>query len=561
MKLSGSPLYGTSTEAYGCLQPNRWQQYFNCFELKTCMRQKDDDEFAKILNTIRFINIDQNNTIENVSDVELEAINFLRSRDIQEDHPDYPHGCLHIFPVNSEVRLHNLKRMKNIPKTFEIKPNDSVMDVSGSFKVSDQKEAKEDNGLPDSLLVGIGARVMITRNQDVEDKIVNGSLGSIIGLDFFKSNNIVKTIWVQLDDSKAGIIKRLSLDAELKKKYPKAIPIKREEAYLNVARGNSSFKRSQFPLKLAYAATIHKYQGRSLDQIVIGGFKNSFWKGGMFYTALTRARTSKGVFLPGFDPKCIKCNIKGKLEIERIRLQSLVKYKHPRLTFFKKYPLSDWTYISLQNITSLNSHADDILSDPIMRMSDIICLTETSLTSLTRKCLQKFFEYSIFDKMRENVSQNEKGKSGGVAIFVRKSSGNINNILSIPMQDMDDMEIIKCTLEFNHKVFALSLLYKDHQMPISVFKEKLKTVFDDELGKVSMIMGDFNRDMLKFNDLQTISKSYNYVPLVSTPTTIHQSLLDQIFIRPKNGLEFKLEVLPSYFSIHHLVVLCIKKTK
>ena len=93
-------------------------------------------------------------------------------------------------------------------------------------------------------------------------------------------------------------------------------------------------KRKQFPLSLAWAATIHKYQGQSVDVLAIGGYEGKFWPGSMFYTALSRCRRAGGVFLPGFRPTCIKANRGGLKEIESIRNESMISLSHKRLDFF-----------------------------------------------------------------------------------------------------------------------------------------------------------------------------------------------------------------------------------
>jgi ATP-dependent exoDNAse (exonuclease V) alpha subunit len=164
-----------------------------------------------------------------------------------------------------------------VPNNIKIKAKDSVMDETGSFKITSVKKIKFDEGLPHELKVGISAQVMLTRNQNVQDGIVNGMLGHVTG--FTKNEKKeVDIIWVQPDDKNAGKVKRKELKREFQINFPSSIPIKRVEANLEVAK-TSSFKRRQFPLKLCYAATIHKYQGRSLDVVVISGFKERFWTG------------------------------------------------------------------------------------------------------------------------------------------------------------------------------------------------------------------------------------------------------------------------------------------
>ena len=76
--------------------------------------------------------------------------------------------------------------------------------------------------------------------------------------------------------------------------------------------------RQQFPLILAYAVTIHKCQGLSLDSAIIDLSQNIF-SPGMASVALSRVRTLDGVHLTSFDPKCIMVSSESLLEINRLR--------------------------------------------------------------------------------------------------------------------------------------------------------------------------------------------------------------------------------------------------
>ena len=276
MELWGKPLFQNVGDTYGQFRPNHWKTNFRCFELTQSMRQKEED-FAKTVKTVRYMTIKNQDDLNNLTEEEKEALAFLRSRDIQQSHPDYPHTALHLFPTNEEVNKHNAAMIKTISNVNKITARESVMDETGSFKITSVKKAKDDQGLPAELEVGIGAQVMVTRNQNVEDGIVNGMLGTVTG--FTNSENQqVNIIWVKPDDKKAGMMKRRELKREFQSKFPGAIPIKRVEANIVVAT-NSTYKRCQFPLKLCFAATIHKYQGRSMDVLVMGGFKGKGWKG------------------------------------------------------------------------------------------------------------------------------------------------------------------------------------------------------------------------------------------------------------------------------------------
>ena len=68
-------------------------------------------------------------------------------------------------------------------------------------------------------------------------------------------------------------------------------------------------QRKQIPLKLAWAITIHKSQGASLDYAFVDIGKNIF-EYGQTYVALSRIRTLEGLFLIAFDRNKIKSHPK-----------------------------------------------------------------------------------------------------------------------------------------------------------------------------------------------------------------------------------------------------------
>ena len=61
------------------------------------------------------------------------------------------------------------------------------------------------------------------------------------------------------------------------------------------------------PLTLAYAITVHKSQGSTLDYIEIDGSKNNFAPG-QFYTAISRAKTLKNIKLVNLNDNALIIN-------------------------------------------------------------------------------------------------------------------------------------------------------------------------------------------------------------------------------------------------------------
>ena len=76
--------------------------------------------------------------------------------------------------------------------------------------------------------------------------------------------------------------------------------------------------REQFPLILAYAVTIHKCQGLSLDCAIID-LSSKVFADGMAYLALSRVKSLLGLHLIALDKDSIRVNRKSIMEINRLR--------------------------------------------------------------------------------------------------------------------------------------------------------------------------------------------------------------------------------------------------
>ena len=81
-------------------------------------------------------------------------------------------------------------------------------------------------------------------------------------------------------------------------------------------------KRTQFPLTLSWACTVHKVQGLSLDRVVVSFdlLKQRAFNHGQIYVALSRARSLQGLFLIGnFGAHTITADNRAKNEYQRLR--------------------------------------------------------------------------------------------------------------------------------------------------------------------------------------------------------------------------------------------------
>jgi ATP-dependent exoDNAse (exonuclease V) alpha subunit len=130
------------------------------------------------------------------------------------------------------------------------------------------------------LRLKLGAQVMFLKN-DPQRRFANGTIGKITYLD----NEEIK---VQLL-SPEGILQTVVVD----RFEWEVIKYQLGEGTLD-AKVIGTYK--QFPLKLAWAMTIHKSQGKTFDRVIID-MKGGAFETGQTYVALSRCRTFEGIVL------------------------------------------------------------------------------------------------------------------------------------------------------------------------------------------------------------------------------------------------------------------------
>lgn len=153
---------------------------------------------------------------------------------------------------------------------------------------------------PKLLQVAVGARVMITKNdQNKEKTYVNGDIGTV--KEIICAQNPARyrqfcyrdTILVELDR------KDLYGNKILVCIYPNEIEVKEEifNGYNIEEKKHWEKTFKQFPLRLAWALTIHKSQGQTYDKIILDLGENGAFERGQAYVALSRCRAFKGINL------------------------------------------------------------------------------------------------------------------------------------------------------------------------------------------------------------------------------------------------------------------------
>ncbi|WP_407401289.1 helix-turn-helix domain-containing protein [Chryseobacterium sp.] len=223
-------------------------------ELTKVYRQSDED-FLEILNSIRD---------GEVGNIDFEELNKRYDPDFDAGEEPYVYLCSH-NKMADDINQKKLAEIKVDPSTYEAK-------LFGEFK---------ENQYPNEqfLELKMGAQVMFIRNDISPDKkYFNGKLGEISGLD----ENEIKVV---LEGSEQEITVKREVWEQKKYSLDNEKNIKEEVL--------GSFE--QFPVKLAWAVTIHKSQGLTFDKVIIDAGKS--FTAGQVYVALSRCRTLEGIVL------------------------------------------------------------------------------------------------------------------------------------------------------------------------------------------------------------------------------------------------------------------------
>ena len=144
---------------------------------------------------------------------------------------------------------------------------------------------------------------MLTTNVDVSDGLVNGARGEVVHV-VTSNDNIVTTVLVKFDNNHVGL--KAIQSTPYRSTYTDTVPLAKYEVVFPVkGRKGSEITRLQFPLTLAWATTIHKVQGLTLDEIIVD-MKGGRFSPGQAYVAFSRVKKLHGLHILNFNSKAIK---------------------------------------------------------------------------------------------------------------------------------------------------------------------------------------------------------------------------------------------------------------
>ena len=220
------------------------------------IKRTQDLELANALSEIRLGKISQEVSQYFASKVSADHKNFKGTR---------------LFTRRDSVEGFNETRLAELPGEVKVFETQYTSEDS-----KNRDKVQKDSPLPIKLRLKKGALVML-RSNDPEGRWVNGSLGTLTHISD-------ETLTIDLFSKKSITLSQFrfeQLDADGK--------------IIGSARN--------FPINLAYATTIHKAQGMTLDQMRVD--LQGAWEHGQAYVALSRAKSGKSIHLSHWNPDSI----------------------------------------------------------------------------------------------------------------------------------------------------------------------------------------------------------------------------------------------------------------
>ena len=267
-----------------------WDEAFgpHQYTLTTIFRQKDES-FARVLNHVRMATFNQ------------EVMDFINNVTVTEfDFTKFTHRPTILFTTNAPADEMNKQELTKLVNAAPIAEREEFVHI---YHAEDSEGTTpqdfRDLLAEDAIELCIGCLVICIANLDVASGICNGTRGFVQG--FACDENDESGRLYPIVDFVIGETQRVR-----RVMGPCTWRIEKDKS-----EDTPKLTRTQIPLRLAWALTIHKSQGMTIDNLAVDLSKKFSWgnvhvTAGQVYVALSRATNMNRLQIKGFNPQYMK---------------------------------------------------------------------------------------------------------------------------------------------------------------------------------------------------------------------------------------------------------------
>ena len=543
------------------ISPKHWDEHFKIFYLDMKMRSQDL-EFSDMCDQVRRGNVEDN---------VIEYFNkHVGKCPGENDNSMYADGklCIIVTTNNAREEINNEKLENLLPDKPKFYANaiDKSTNNPRAPEVHEKIPLTRTGQLQKRIIFKEDAPVMITSNSSkVKYKtngIVNGARGKIDSIQPSDTDpEAAEVVWIRFNDDKIGQLLRFESKHLLEKHKPKdplAVPITRQKKQFK-GKGNTEWLRNQFPLTLCYAVTAHKSQGQTLDEVIIDFSGESKISNGSFYTAISRVKFGKNLYLQDFKKPYIKAN--EEVEKKMAAMKIFNKYNFKKTYNYERIFVENdkevkLGYININDIQAGRS-LDFLNNDRNLLALDFLTISDTRLNEgSSNEYLSEYLSNWI---ILGRFDSKDNMKHMGMLILKSKES-TIGKVIG----KLEEGRYIKKGL-LQIQIVNISIPSFGLECAAVYAREtptlEETTMLKKQLCQVDLIIGDLNLEPSRPKDLVKLRElSENKTMILREITTSRFDQLDHVLLNCTKFEHYFSSSFMNFTTDHHAIVVRIPKT-
>ena len=506
-------IFDDNENGLSSLEINMWKEHFMLYELKEIMRQRDEYEFAELLNRMR------------VGQMIPSDFDCLQRQAVPVHVSNDNLDCLHLFSTNDAATDYNqICFNKSDGEKEQVLAVDSIVEVVTphvkSLVIAELNKTNMRSGVLRCLDLAIGLTYEITQNLNVQDGLFNGTSGILKFIQYREGYEKPIALWLELEEEMIGQTQRRIYShyrtPEIPNLWTPVFAVSRE---FKIKDPKVTIRRKQFPIHQCTGKTIHRAQGCTVPEIAIQ--LSDFTHRNGFYVACSRVPKLRNLHILNFAPNQILTDKKVGHEMERLRTERLLNLE------VDIYPRKDmWFSVYYCNVQSLIRHISYVRRDFMALSSNLILFNETHLTNDDSDFLVNIDGFKIY-RFDCEVTDTGRRPYNGLVLYTRC----FFDVNVVTKYRSERFEYLCCEIVTNWNKLTVVLVYVKPPASRADLTNMFEHIFQNDLdfNRNIALIGDLNFNTLipeNFSFLHDLAEDYNLMLNHTTITTNKGTIID-----------------------------------